>query len=244
MQLLLAPLSIMELLSQLGTDDANEAFAAIQALPRVHDPVETGVLPWSDDLFRIALFKLPPGEDTMTPALNKAVIAALNAPTADALRDEGKETRALLDTSKAEATANFAALLNAWRTEGPLSEADHQAIFARSIARRAGLDEADVNVELVVDALNAHYIFEKSRIETAVKHRDYNVEKRANDVYDAELLISLADPTLHLLTSDAGFHRAENSTQANRIHIVAPKHLMDAKSATQTIRAMVESAAG
>jgi hypothetical protein len=55
-QLLLSPLTLMELISQLGTDGADEAFAAVQALPRVHNPEATGMLPWSDDLFRMSLF--------------------------------------------------------------------------------------------------------------------------------------------------------------------------------------------
>ena len=47
-QLSLAPLAILELLSQLGTEGAENAFAAVQALCRVHNPAACGVLPWSD----------------------------------------------------------------------------------------------------------------------------------------------------------------------------------------------------
>src|ERR1017187_7369097 len=73
-QLLLAPLALMELISQLGTAGAEEAYKAVHALPRVHNARATGMLPWSDDLFRMSLFNLPPGEDTITPALNNAVV--------------------------------------------------------------------------------------------------------------------------------------------------------------------------
>jgi hypothetical protein len=78
----------MELLSQLGTEGAEEAFAAIQALPRVHNAAATGMLPLSDDLFRIAIFNLPPGEDTITPALNNAVRNTLNAAKAEDLKED------------------------------------------------------------------------------------------------------------------------------------------------------------
>jgi hypothetical protein len=64
--LLLCPLSLMELLSQLGTAGAQEAFDAIQAFPRIHNPQATGLLPWSDDFFRMALFQLLSREDTIT----------------------------------------------------------------------------------------------------------------------------------------------------------------------------------
>jgi hypothetical protein len=112
MQLLLSPLTLMELISQLGTEGAEEAFAAIQVLPRVHNGGATGMLPWSDDLFRICLFRLPPGKDTVTPAMNNAVINILNAAKAEDLSDDGKELRALLAAGKDESAKNFAALLN------------------------------------------------------------------------------------------------------------------------------------
>jgi len=101
-QLLLSPLSVMELFSQLGTDGAQEAFAALKAFPRVHNPKASGMLPWSDDLFRIALFNQPPGEDVITPALNNALIRALNAEKPDDLRTDAVELRGLLDASKNE----------------------------------------------------------------------------------------------------------------------------------------------
>lgn len=136
-QLLLSPLSVMELLSQLGTEGAEEAFDAIQAVPRVHDANATGMLPWSDDLFRMSLFKLPPRTDTMTPALNNAVINALNAAKAKDLSEDGKEVRALLDEAKGEAAQNFSAVLNSWRHEGPLSRSTKRSSRVPSVA---GLD--------------------------------------------------------------------------------------------------------
>jgi len=96
------------------------------------------------------------------------------------------------------------------RAEGPLEEAEDRAIFARSIARRAGVDEETVGIDNVVNNLEAHYFFERERMRFGANARDYNVVKRANDLYDAELLIYLADASLHLLTSDRGFRRASS----------------------------------
>jgi hypothetical protein len=240
-QLLLAPLALMELISQLGTKGAEEAFAAVHALPCVHNPEATRVLPWSDDLFRTCLFNLPPREDNFTPALNNAVVNILNATKAEDLREDGEEMRALLDKGKDEAAKNFSAVLHSWRAEGQLAEADHRAIFARSIARRAGIDEACVNVDFVVNSLDAHYVFEKHRMQIGARDRDYKVDKHSNDVYDAELLIYLADPTLHLLTSDKGFRRVEESPQFKRVHIADAACLMDPDCATRMIRSIVEA---
>ena len=148
--------------------------------------------------------------------------------------------RALLDKGKNGAAKNFAAVLNDWRSEGELPQEEHRAIFARSIARRAGADESTVDVDFVVNSLNALYVVENQRVKVAAKSRDYNVDKHSNDVYDAELLIYLADPILHLLTSDRGFRRVEKSSQAGRVHIADADCLMNAQCATDLIRQIVQ----
>jgi hypothetical protein len=237
--LLLSPIALMELISQIGTAGAEEAFAAIHALPRVHNPAGTGMLPWVDDFFRISLFNLPPGKDTITPALNNAVANVLNAAKAEDLLDEAKEMRVVLDNAKDEATKNFSAVLSNWRSEGPLSEAEDKAIFARSIARQAGFDETKVDADFVAKSLDAYYLFEHGRMQVGAQHVGYNVGKHANDVWDAELLIYLADPTLHLLTSDKGFRRIEKSHQANRVHIADATCLQDAKCASALLRGIL-----
>jgi hypothetical protein len=241
-QLLLSPLALMAVLAQLGTDQAQEAFEAVQALPRVHNQGPTGMLPWTDDFFRMALFDQPSGNDVITPALNKAVNNVLNATGPEVLRSNGEEMRALLEREKNAAAENFSALLNSWRAEGPLPETEHQSIFARSIARRAGMDESSVDVDEVVSRLNAHYIFEKERIEAGGSTDDYNFAGRANDLYDAELLIYLADPSLRLLTYDRGFRRVRQSAQANRIHIETLNSLQDADRIIDTLGRIVRAA--
>lgn len=240
-QLLLSPLTMMELLSQLGTNGAEEAFASVQALPHVQNSAATGVLPWRDDFFRMSIFKLPPGQDTITPALNNAVINVLNASSVKDLHDEGKEMRALLDTEKNKSAKEFSDVLNGCRSEGPLAEAEHKAIFARSIAPQAHVDENKVDIDFVTKSLDAHFIFEKSRMSVGAQSYNYNVGKHSNDIYDAELLIYLADPTLHFLTSDTGFRRIQGSSQANRVHIVDPACLKDPECATKTLHSIIQA---
>lgn len=241
-QLLLVPLTMLELLSQLGTDNAEGAFAAVQALPRIHNPAGSGVLPWTDDFFRICLFKLLPGEDIVTPSINNAVNRVLHATTAAELKSEGEEMRALLDRGKNEAADNFAALLASVKAEGKVASAEDRCIFAQSIARRAGVEAETADVDFVLTHLDAHYRFEQQRINAAIENPEYNVKRRANDVYDAELLIYLADPTLHLLTCDTGFKRAKDSPQANRIHILPADALRDPDAATNALQSIVKSA--
>jgi len=234
--LLLAPLSVMELLSQLGTSGAEEAYAAIQAFPRIYNPVASGMLPWSDDTFRISIFGLPLGPDVMVQSLNNAIIRVLNTPKATDLLEAGKEMRAMLDIAKQGTTMQFADVLDGWRAHGSLSEDEHRTIFARSIATRAGVDPDKVDVNAVLAALNGLYTFENTKLQVAAGEPAYKVEKHSNDVYDAELLIYLASPNLHLLTSDTGFRRVQGSPQYSRIHIVPPDCLLDPVRAVSTIR--------
>jgi len=241
MQLLLAPLSMLELLSQLGTDGAESAFAAVQALPRVHNPAGTGVLPWTDNFFGMCLFKLPPGEDIAVTSINNAINRVLNASSAAELRAEGEEMRLLLDAGKNDAAAKFTELLNSVKAEGKVASDEDRRIFARSIAHRAGIDPESVDVPFVLTHLDAHYRFEQQRINAAIGNPEYNIQKRANDVYDAELLIYLADPSLHLLTSDTGFGRVGNSPQAQRIHILPMDTARDPDKAVAALQAIIAS---
>jgi hypothetical protein len=240
-QLFLAPLVTLELLSQLGTEGAESAFAAVHALPRVHNPAACGILPWTDDFFRICLFKLQPDQDIITQSINNAVNRVLNAANAAELKAEGEEMRALLDKGKNEAADNFTALRASVSTEGRIDPAEDRRIFAQSIARRAGVEPESVDVDFVLTHLDAHYSFEQQRINAAIDNPEYNVTKRANDVYDSELLIYLADPSLHLLTCDTGFRRSSGSSQANRIHIVPADALRNPETAITTLQGIVES---
>ncbi|NUQ28320.1 MAG: hypothetical protein HOQ35_07380 [Acidobacteriaceae bacterium] len=237
-RLLLAPIAILELLSQLGTKDAESAFAAVQALPRVHNPEACGVLPWSDDFFRMCLFQLPPNKDLVTQSINNAIVRVLNANNAAELKAEGEEMRELLDNAKQEALNNFASLRDNMRTEGRLDAAEDRRIFAQSIARKADINPESVDVDFIVTHLAAHYCFEQQRIDSAATNSSYNIEKRINDEYDAELLIYLADPSLNLLTCDRGFRRAKNSSQGARIHIVQPDMLQSPEGAIAILQSI------
>src|SRR5437016_1684238 len=136
-RLLLPPISVLELLSQLATDAAPEVLASIQAMLRVFNPQRTGVLPWSDDFIRMAVFSAPLREGNVTGSLNNAINNCLNAECADDLVADAREVRTLLDVTKTRTTDQFAAVLQGWRAEGRLSEHNDTVVLAKSIARRA-----------------------------------------------------------------------------------------------------------
>jgi len=237
--LLMSPISAMELVSQLATQGADEALAAIQAITHIHNPKRTGLLPWSDEAFRMAIFGLPPRSDGLTETISNAINTCLSAATAAELYDDSLELRKLLNQAKAEATENFSALLESRRLEGPLADELHRGIFARSIAKRAGVSQDAVDIGITVDRLNALYTYEVNKLENAASAREYNVAKHANDVFDAEQLIHLADPTLHLVTSDTGFNLARESSQSSQIHVVPVASMSDAGEAAEVLRAIL-----
>lgn len=183
-QLVLAPLVLLELLSQLGaaTRLAEQAFVTVRALPRF----DFEMLPWPDDFFRMSFFNLPAHNNE--PDLSTAVVNVLNAAKADDLRDEGEEMRAVYHECRHKAAENFSALLSIFRSQGSVRDEERRAIFARCIGRRAGFDEIRVDVNFIVNSLNAYYVLENDRIQAGVQNRAYNVGKHSNDVYDAEAL--------------------------------------------------------
>lgn len=230
---LLCPIAVMELLSQLALEtDAEAAFAAIRAFPNIHNAKASGMLPWSDTLFRVSVFGLPLIPDEVIPSLNGAVNDVLDAKNVQSVRKMGERFREMLDHAKQQKVQEFSDWVSKWRSDGPMSEEDHRRIFAASIADSAKADPATANIDYIVGKLDALYLFDNTKIKRAAKDKNYKAERHANDLYDAEFLAYLADPRLHFLTSDKGFRKVEKSTQYMRIHLVHPNSLSDATSAT------------
>jgi len=231
----------MELLSQLASDtDARAAFAALHAFPNIHNAKASGMLPWSDTLFRVSIFGLPIITDEVIPSLNNAVNDVLNATDVQSMRKLGEHFRAMLDEAKLQKVEEFSDLMKVWRSGGGMSEKEHRQIFAHSIARSAKAEVANADVDFIVGKLNALYLFDKNKITRAAKDKNYNPQKWANDLYDAEFLVYLADPGLHFLTSDKGFRKTEGAAQYPRINIVHPNALLDLATATATLQKIIE----
>jgi hypothetical protein len=237
-RLVMSPTVVMELLSQLATAGAEDAFAAVQAIPRVY-PSQVGLLPWAGDAFREAVFGLPAQPDTLTERIGHAVNLCLNSTMAE-LRSEASNSRKLVEEAKQESVANFTAFLKAWKREGPLVESDRRRIFASSIATRAGITVHEIDVDDVVERLDALYVYDLRKLETAAKEKEYNVEKHANDLFDAEQLIYLAYPEFNFVTCDAGFKRVATSSQFARIHVVPTEEVTDHERASSLLRGILK----
>jgi len=243
-RMVLAPLTLLELASQLGTGGAEEAFAALRILRRTHDAKSAGMwlLPWPDDFFR-ALFNLPPDEDKITAALTSLVLNIWSAAKAVDLKEDGKEARNLWDETTEGLARVFSEAVDVLRSKGSPPKAEHKRDLCRGIAHRSRIDETKIDVDLLAVSLDAYYIFNNHLFQVALQNKNYNFNKNRNDHIDAELLIYLADPRLHLLTGDQDFRRVTGSSQASRVHIASQACIKDPECVTRELRNILETAA-
>lgn len=241
-QLLMSPISILELLSQLATKGGTDALSAVQAVVNVYNPSHAGLLPWPKDAFREAVFGVPATPDALTDAITKAVNRCLVATTPQELHNESSRLQDLLTKAKHETAAAFEDFLKAFKGNGPLGDDAHRSIFARSIAVRAEVPTQGVDVDKVIERLNALYVYGVDQLNTAAAAHNYNVKKHDNDFLDAEQLAYSAYPALNLLTCDKGFKRAAASPQFTRIHIVSEECLTGHARASARIRTILTPA--
>ncbi|HEY1502364.1 MAG TPA: hypothetical protein VGF88_22500 [Acidobacteriaceae bacterium] len=212
--LVVSPISVLELLSEIGTDQAEAAFRTVKVFPNIFDannPIP--LLPWEDEVFRVLVFDQAPQPDQLAELLSNAMTRAFHADCVEDIREDGRELRNVLDQAKLRATNDFSALLNSFRQHGAVAEDEHRQIFANGIAHRAGVPREGVNVDRVIDRLSALWAYEYEHVMNSAGEQEYDPYRHQNDFLDIEQLVYLAHPDLHLLTSDQGFRKARESAQ-------------------------------
>jgi hypothetical protein len=240
----ISPFSLLELISQLATTGAQEAFVAIHTMLNVYKLENTGILPWPEEVFRVLIFGASPEQGDLAKLLNTATQNVLNANSPADVEAEARELREFLNKVKYGTAENFAHLLTSWRNDGALEDGEHRRIFAESIAHRAGVSKENVKVDSIIEKLNAYWEYESTRLEIAGNEPEYNphTHEHENDTFDAEQLVYLAHPDLHFLTSDGGFRKASASAQYTRIHRAPQNVFVDHKLAIDLIRSVVQGA--
>jgi hypothetical protein len=234
-----SPISLLELLSELATSDANQAFQTVRALPNIFDTDRLPLLPWEDDVFRVLIFNLPQPQSRLPELLGNATRRVFDAKDPDDIKEDARQLREMMDQGKFEATEDFARLLNSWRAHGGVADEEHRRIFATSIARRAGLPPEGIDVDNVIEKLNALWVYEQERLTNAAAERAYEPHRHENDVYDAQQLVYLAHPGLHFLTCDRGFRKAAGALQFDRIHWEPNQIFENPVEATRVMRSII-----
>ncbi len=229
-RILLSPISVFEIWSQLTLAKADDVLSQIHAVVNWTKP-RVGLLPWPDDALYAMWHRKPAPNDGFTEKMEKAFNLCLAAQSAEQLGEAAGNLKDALDNTKTKTTENFARLLDAAR-KGPLDTSQFSNAWFLGIARRAKAEAKTRTEAEITSILNAYHEYEMSKLQIALTNNDYNPMKHMNDVLDAEQLIYLNDPSLCFLTCDTGFRKyVKKSTQAARIVTASPEDVIDAKSA-------------
>jgi hypothetical protein len=225
-KIVVSPLSAFEVLSHLCVTRSDEVLREIQAMHKWIDPRGAGLLPWPDDAVATIGFGKRVIDDAFTQRMQTAFNVCLNAESAGSLLEEACKLKDVMDTIKVKTAEDFGRMLEAARTESPKTDWFSEPWF-KGIVKRAGAEPGSRSKVEVENAFSAYREFERVKLERALRAKDYNPEKRRNDLIDAEQLIYLGDPALCFITCDKGFASVSSSAQAARIIIVPPADLAD-----------------
>ena len=239
-RILISPLTVFEVLSQLTIEKADEVLQQIHAVLNYVNPKRTGLLPWPDAALKGVWFGKTGSDDGFTKRMQKAFNTCLQTDSVETLRDEAGKLRDSIDDMNQKTAEEFERLLEAARREG-LKEGDFSSLWFIGMARRIKADPESKKIQDVVHAFSAYHEFEESKLKTALANEDYNPLKHKNDLLDAEQLVYLNDANLRFLTCDKGFAgRVRKSPQAARIHTVTLDDLADAPKIEALIRKVTD----
>ena len=243
----LSPLSVAELLAQLGGkgSETQEAYDAIQAIRNWVEPTNARILDWPEVFIREHVFGIPTPKAAPLPHVTKA-LDRCSQPGLDltSLRKAGGEVRRsweVIERKSAEVRRSNTLLLRHHKIKAPkdlLLEFSLKTL--RSIA-----DATDTKVDRdeILGKLSAYHELEITTLSIALRDHKFQFlsRKRMNDQVDLEQLVYLADDQARYLTSDKrAYRRVKATPQGHRIWIEDPSQLMNAPNAIAILRNMSE----
>jgi hypothetical protein len=233
-RILLAPITILEVLSHLTLKNNAEILTDIHAIHNWINPKHAGLLPWPGAAIAKIGFLQEPQKDDFPQWAKNTIDLCLNTDSAEEIRASASELKGRLDAAKDSTAQEFVSLVDSCRKE-PALQKNFSEMWRDGTARRAQVDPRSRTLEEVVAALSAYHEFEEERLKVAVSNPMYKPDK--NDVLDSEQLLYLGDPKLHFLTCDGGYlKRIKKSPQAAQIHRVSLGELADPASAEALLR--------
>jgi hypothetical protein len=229
-QVVLSPISVLELISQIATFP-NEALGAIHALRAWLDTERTSLLGWRDVFIAHWIFakEIP---DEVSEGLKRVLKVCYESENPDdKLRGDSGALSEFLERAKhRKATL----LENAARAIRQTSEGRDQDNLrggtrlgiARAL-REVVATSDEVSDDVIVGCLPAYFEYHTGLIVRAFPNDEFNFfsRKHLNDHFDAEQLIFLADPSLHFFTADQGYRCAARVEP--RVHILEANQVRD-----------------
>lgn len=229
-KIIFSPVTMMEVFSQLARDRWDFGRKTHKQIQGLHNWVVTDralVLPWMESAISQLAFGVVQEDEVYTKNLQADLNACTNSQFSS-LRDVAKARDAQLRQVKQAYAKCFQDTVDFFRSTS-LTEARFTDIWFNGLARRVGLQSSTRPVARVVAALSALCEFEYNKLRVALGNRKYEAEKHMNDLFDAEQLIYLGDPSLQFLTVDRGYlPKITKSAQRQRIHEVPVTLLADA----------------
>lgn len=233
--ILLSPVTMMEMLSHLARHWGDDVHEQIRGMKNWLNCSHAMVLPFMDEAISVIGFGAKVVEDGYTKHLqddiNNCAVAELweLQKVAEARDTEIQNIKAQYARSFEDVVAHFR---NTQLTENAFTDL-WLARFRRVSAAEA---HPKTNAE-VVTAFSALHEYEYEKLKVAVADPHYKPMNHVNDLFDAEQLIYLGDPTLHFLTVDKGYlNKVKTSPQRDRIHRVDGSELDDLEKAEALLR--------
>ena len=240
----LSPLSVAELLAQLGGkgSEAQEAYDAIQAIRNWVDPNNAIMLDWPQIFIREYVFGIPTPSGAPLPSVTKVdrfLQPGLDLTSLRKIGGEIKRSWEKIELKSAETRRSNILLLRHHKIKAP-----RDLLLEWSIKTLRSISEVtDTNSDrdAILEKLSAYHELQITTLSIALRDDRYSFlsGRRMNDQVDLEQLVYLADDRARYLTSDKkAYRRVKATPQGCRIWIESPSRLMDAKNAIAILTKM------
>jgi hypothetical protein len=234
-KILLSPMTMIEALSHLARHWGGDVLRQIKGMTNWLDRSAIGVLPFMDEAISIIGFGAKITEDGYTNRLQADINVCVNADL-DELHQVADLRDKQLIQMKDFYVGTFQGCIDHFRSTKLTQPEFTRAWLTRYHNNDAAKDYPRTDDQMV-KIFNAVHEFEFEKLKVAVNDPNYKAANHANDLFDAEQLIYLGNPNMHLVTVDKGYlPKVLKSPQRSQIHQVTRAQLGDPKSAEALLR--------
>jgi len=250
-RVLISPLSVFEVLAQLGDEDETKAdgvLRQIRAIQNWTNPKHAVLLPWPDDMIRWLWSQKDVQDEDFRKRMQDSFNVCLRADSLAALKEAALQQKQAMKKFKLQMAQDFKNMVDDLKSQqGKIGKkkakpVDTTDVWFHGIAKRAQADPTSKPTSEVQALFGAYHEFEQEKLRRALVSKDYNPlsHDNQNDIIDAEQVVYLADDSLCMVTSDKGLKgKVTKSSQATRIILSAAQDLVDPQKAEGVIKGIL-----